>query len=184
MTSGMAPKLSSPPDRKAAEAVLLDLYGIKGEASELVGELDRNFLISIAGAPRYILKIYHAGADGEVLDFQNRALRHVLDRDRALPVPRPVADSKGREISVLAMADGSSRHVRLLEFLPGRLMGDLRPYPPRLLRSLGGYLARLDRALAGFEHPAMNRDHLWATTSAPRVPIPSGRMATPARRPR
>lgn len=168
MTSGTTATLPACPDTSGAEAVLLDLYGIDGRASELVGELDRNFLISIDGAPRYVLKIYHAGADAEALDFQNRALRHILARDQALPVPRPVADTMGREISRAVLADGMSRHVRLLEFLPGRLMGELRPYPPRLLRSLGGYLARLDRALAGFEHPAMNRDHLWAMTSTPR----------------
>ena len=155
-------------EAKSAEALLADLYGLEGRASELVGELDRNFLISVGGAPRYVLKIYHAGADGDALDFQNRALRHVLTRDSSLPVPRPVADMKGREISLVTLADGSTRHVRLLEFLPGRLMGDLRPYPPRLLSSLGGYLARLDRALADFDHPAMNRDNLWAMTSTPR----------------
>lgn len=168
MISGTAATLPAGLDAKSAAAVLLELHGIAGQASDLVGELDRNFLISIEGAPRYVLKIYHAGADGDVLDFQNRALRHVLARDAELPVPRPIADAKGREISTIVLAAGSPRHVRLLEYLPGRLMGDLRPYSPRLLRSLGVYLARLDRALAGFEHPAMDRQHMWALTSAPR----------------
>ncbi len=155
-------------DTAAAEAVLHRLYGISGTAGALVGELDRNFLISLEGAPRYVLKIYHAEAEAPVLDFQNRALDHVLSQDPDLPVPRPLADLEGRELSSTGLADGSTRFVRLLAYLPGRLMGEMRPYSLRLLRSLGAYLGRLDRALATFAHPAMDRDFLWPLTNAPR----------------
>ncbi|HET8727652.1 MAG TPA: aminotransferase class III-fold pyridoxal phosphate-dependent enzyme, partial [Alphaproteobacteria bacterium] len=140
---------------------------LAGTAAELAGELDQNFLLTAEDGSRYVLKVYHAGADRAVLDFQNRALEHVGARDPGLPVPRPVADRNGRLIATVDLPDGSERLVRLLEWLPGRLLGETRPYGAALLRSLGAYLGRLDRALADFAHSAMDRPILWAIDRAP-----------------
>jgi hypothetical protein len=51
--------------------------------------------------------------------------------------------------------------VRLLEYIPGRVMADYRPFSPELLRDLGGALARLDRTLADYEAPAFGREFFW-----------------------
>ena len=129
------------------------------------GELDQNFLMTV-GDRGYVLKIYRAGAERDVLDLQDTALRHVLARDGAMGVPRPIADREGATISTIAAPDGTTRFVRLLDWLPGTLMGEFRPYGAGLLRSLGGFLGRLDRALGDFRHPAEARKLLWAMTSA------------------
>ena len=72
-----------------ATAVLRRLYGLASEAQELAGELDQNFLMTV-GDRFYVLKIYRAGAERDVLDLQDAALRHVLARDAGLAVPRPI----------------------------------------------------------------------------------------------
>jgi 4-aminobutyrate aminotransferase-like enzyme/Ser/Thr protein kinase RdoA (MazF antagonist) len=151
-----------------AGAIARQLYGLAGELRELAGELDQNFLVTGAADKRFVLKIYRAGAEEAVLELQDLALRHLLADDDSIAVPRPVADGEGRSISIARAPDGSTRFVRLLEWLPGRLMGEVRPYGPALLRSLGRFLGRLDRSLVDFQHPAQQRDLLWAISSAPR----------------
>jgi 4-aminobutyrate aminotransferase-like enzyme/Ser/Thr protein kinase RdoA (MazF antagonist) len=148
-----------------AAAVLRHLYGLGGKAQELAGELDQNFLMTV-GDRGYVLKIYRTDAERDVLDLQDAALRHVLARDGSMAVPRPIADREGATISTITAPDGTIRFVRLLDWLPGTLMGEFRPYSAALLRSLGGFLGRLDRALGDFRHPAEERKHLWAMTSA------------------
>ena len=130
----------------------------------------------------YVLKIYRAGAERDVLDLQDAALRHVLARDAGMAVPRPIADGEGATISTIAAPDGTTRLVRLLDWLPGTLMGEFRPYSAALLRSLGRFLGRLDRALGDFRHPAEARKLLWAMTSALEHRALLTHIADPAKR--
>jgi 4-aminobutyrate aminotransferase-like enzyme/Ser/Thr protein kinase RdoA (MazF antagonist) len=154
-------------DLSEAARVLDRLYGLHGSLEELPGELDRNFLVTVAPDQRFVLKIYGTAANAEVLDFQNAALAHIALHDQALPVPRVVPDRSGNTTAETGLADGTTRLVRMLTWLPGRTMGGSGPSEPQLLRSLGEFLARLDRALEDFRHAAMERPLLWALTSAP-----------------
>ncbi|MDR6294190.1 MULTISPECIES: aminotransferase class III-fold pyridoxal phosphate-dependent enzyme [Inquilinus] len=165
-----------------AESLFRTAWGIDARAQALAGELDQNFLMTAADGGRHVLKLYHAGADAAVLDFQDGGLLHLADRDPSLPAPRPVPAQDGRLTVPVAMADGSTRLARVLDWLPGRLMGESRPYGPALLRSLGAYLGRLDRALADFSHPAQDRPLRWAITAAPQARELLPHVADPARR--
>jgi Ser/Thr protein kinase RdoA (MazF antagonist) len=158
-TSSPRPALDLP----EAAVILSRLYGLQGTLEELPGELDRNFLVTVAPERRFVLKIYGTAANAEVLDFQNAALAHIALHDAALPVPRVEKDRDGKVITQAQLADGSRRLVRLLSWLPGKTMGGSAPYEPPLMRSLGEFLARLDRALEGFQHAAMDRPLLWAS---------------------
>ena len=53
-----------------AEQILFQLYGIKGKASELPGEIDFNFRIKVKDGEGYILKISRPNEDENYLDFQ------------------------------------------------------------------------------------------------------------------
>jgi 4-aminobutyrate aminotransferase-like enzyme/Ser/Thr protein kinase RdoA (MazF antagonist) len=56
----------------------------------------------------------------------------------------------------------TSCRVRLVSFVPGRLMQDVRaPAPAGLLRSVGTRIAHLNRALVGFFHPALAQPIAW-----------------------
>ncbi len=165
-----------------AERALETLYGVQGRAEELPGELDRNFLVSDEGGPRYVLKVYHVGANTEVLDFQNHALAHVAQHGQGLTAMSVVRDRHGHETSKLTLPDGTTRWVRLLTWLPGGVMAEHRPYSPRLLYGLGHYLGRLDRALAQVSHPAMQRHLLWAMRRAPEHRDLLAHIADPERR--
>ena len=60
-----------------ATRVLKDLYGIDAELSGLYGELDDNFLATMANGEKRILKIMHVGCDPQRVDFQCEAMLHL-----------------------------------------------------------------------------------------------------------
>ena len=165
-----------------AEALFRTAWGRDARAQALAGELDQNFLMTAADGSCHVLKLYHAGADEAVLDFQNQALLHLAARDPALPAPQPVPASDGRLVVPVPTDDGPARLARALDWLPGRLMGENRPYGPALLRSLGFYLGQLDRALEDFRHPAQDRPLRWAITAAPQARDLLPHIADPGRR--
>lgn len=125
-TSSPRPALDLP----EAAIILSRLYGLQGTLEELPGELDRNFLVTVAPERRFVLKIYGTAANAEVLDFQNAALAHIALHDASLPVPRVEKDRDGKAITQAQLADGSRRLVRLLSWLPGKTMGGSAPYEP------------------------------------------------------
>jgi 4-aminobutyrate aminotransferase-like enzyme/Ser/Thr protein kinase RdoA (MazF antagonist) len=62
-----------------------------------------------------------------------------------------------------AEATAVSCRVRLVTYLPGRLMQDVRASDADsgVVRSVGYHIAQLDRALAGFFHPALAQPIVW-----------------------
>jgi 4-aminobutyrate aminotransferase-like enzyme/Ser/Thr protein kinase RdoA (MazF antagonist) len=75
--------------------------------------------------------------------------------------------------------------VRLVSYLPGRLLQDSGAPGPRvsLLRSVGNQIARLDRALVGFFHPALAQPIAWDVRRAPALlPLLDGIQSMEVRR--
>ncbi len=134
-------------------------YGITGTLKELVSERDQNFQVETANAS-FVLKIANAREDRGFLDLQNAVLRHIEATDATLGVQRLVPGREGADIVDWHM--GSAIHaVRLLTYLPGRLLSSVA-VTPALLESLGGFMGRLSQALQGFGHPAAHRPgFLW-----------------------
>ena len=48
--------------------------------------------------------------------------------------------------------------MRLLTYLPGVPLADVKPHTADLLAQIGRFLAQMDRSLLDFSHPAMRRD--------------------------
>jgi 4-aminobutyrate aminotransferase-like enzyme/Ser/Thr protein kinase RdoA (MazF antagonist) len=171
-----------PVDVATAERVARDLYGLSAQATPLDGERDRNYRLDTADGGRLVLKFIDHEADDVVVDGQSAALAHLAEQSPLLPVPRVVRTLSGDLVGVAPIAGrddrdvtGMSCRVRLVTYLPGRLMQDVAtadvaaaaaatPHTsPRasLLRSVGNHIAQLDRALAGFFHPALAQPIVW-----------------------
>ncbi len=159
----------APPVGVEEAAVLLRrLYGVEGAIEPLPSERDHNFRVRTGGGKDFVLKIAHPGEARAVTEFQTQALRHIADVDPGLPVPRVVPSLDGRFDSELAPGGGPRRIVRLLTYLPGRLLIQA-PRSGRQDRALGTFLARLGRAMRGFIHPAAAQsDLLWDIRQMPR----------------
>jgi Ser/Thr protein kinase RdoA (MazF antagonist) len=97
-----------------AENILLDLYGIKGEAQRLPGEYDMNFKVSLDQTTRYILKISRPGEDLESLHFQQELLDHITQYAKHIQAPETFADLSGNSIAFYVDQSKNKRAVRLL----------------------------------------------------------------------
>ncbi|MBS0419336.1 MAG: aminotransferase class III-fold pyridoxal phosphate-dependent enzyme [Proteobacteria bacterium] len=181
MVEGLLALRGQPPavDTTTAESVALDLYGLTARATPLEGERDRNFRLDTSDGRRLVLKFIDPEADEVVVDGQSAALAHIAATAPLLSVPRVVGTRGGELVGVVPLAGGGaaagggvgrggqgsaavSCRVRLVSFVPGRLMQEVRsPAPAGLLRSVGTRIAHLDRALVGFFHPALAQPIAW-----------------------
>jgi 4-aminobutyrate aminotransferase-like enzyme/Ser/Thr protein kinase RdoA (MazF antagonist) len=76
-------------------------------------------------------------------------------------VPLVCATPAGELITTTSAAGGAKHFVRLLSYLPGKLLAHINPHTPELLRSLGRVLGTLDHAFEDFSHPAADRPLKW-----------------------
>ncbi|GAB4115231.1 MAG: aminotransferase class III-fold pyridoxal phosphate-dependent enzyme [Roseiflexaceae bacterium] len=145
---------------EAAEIAALH-YGIHAEAVALPGEYDQNIRLTTAQGEQFVLRIAHVGEDADLLEAQNAALEHVAAHAPGYHFQRLIRSLQGQALVRIPSPDGGDHLVRLLTFVPGRLMAESRPHSPALLQSLGGTLAALDQALLSFAHPATHRTLKW-----------------------
>ncbi|WP_064693404.1 aminotransferase [Rhizobium aegyptiacum] len=148
----------SRPDVTIAEAeeILLAHYSLSGTLTELGSQQDRNYRID-SDRGRYVLKICHAAYETRELEAQNAALQYLKRREDAPRVPKVIATNDGREIVVL----GRGYQVRLLEFLEGQGLTEMKYLAPASVAALGALCARLAQALAEFDHPGLDRSLQW-----------------------
>jgi len=160
-----------------AEAVRFaeELYGISATAKALPGEYDDNFHLtathpeakdgSVHGLG-YVLKVMHPAREQSFIDMQCRAMQHLAQRAPHLNLPRVVPGRDGNVFRPITAADGSSRLVWLLTFVPGTVLAQVRPHTPELLGTLGHLLGEMDAALQSFSHPAAHRELKWDLSRA------------------
>jgi Ser/Thr protein kinase RdoA (MazF antagonist) len=144
-----------------AERAARELFGIEGAVSPLPSERDQNFLIADPVRGKLVLKIANRDDGAALLDFQHQAMSRVAQATCAIEVPRTLASRSGEGIAVLRTALGAPHCVRVLSWLDGALLADVRPRGRILLESIGAAMAQVDLALEGFVHPAMHRALQW-----------------------
>jgi Ser/Thr protein kinase RdoA (MazF antagonist) len=156
---GLAAAHAAMTEDEAAE-LAASCYGMGGRFVRLATEKDDTFRIDADDGGRYILKVANPHeADGEI-DLQVRLLRHVAQRDPAIPVPRLVPDLRGRACFPILDRAGQRRLVRTITFLSGTVLDDTEPAAAERER-IGEVLARLRLATADFRHPAEGRALAW-----------------------
>ncbi len=169
-------------DGRTAEALAERAFGVVGRAEPLPSERDQNFRVTTADAAAFVLKIANATERAEVLDFENAALDHLAEHAPWLAVPRVCPSLSGGPIVMAAGPDGRGHMVRLLTWVPGRVLAEVRPHTEELLASLGRRAAEANRAFEGFSHPAMTREFPWSLPATPWIAAELHRFADPARR--
>lgn len=147
---------------ETVESFLAEEYGFHGTLDPLPSERDQNFRVSVAGRPRYVVKIANAAEDADVVDLQHDAMAHLAAV--GIGCPRPVEARDGHTIGTL-----EGHLFRVLTFLPGQLLALRTDRSPALLTDFGSFLARLTKGFAGFDHPAAGRHIQWDVTLAAKV---------------
>lgn len=144
------------------ENLALRLYGINiAQKKELNAYDDRNYLIVpdarfknpiiTQGCPHgYVLKVLNALDSKKLafIDAQTKLLKFVSEQ--GISCPRPVQNVYGRNYS-LEPIRGSEHVIRLLEFVPGKLLNEVS-LTDHLFYQAGVFIANFDRVVAKFEH--------------------------------
>lgn len=154
-------------DVESAASIAEQYFGVRASARELPSERDQNFLLTNRDGEKFVLKIANALESKDVLEAQNAVLRHLAKR---LSFCQGVMQaSSGEEIVAIQTANGATHLVRLVQYLQGVPLAELKTHPPELLLDLGCRLGEMDRALADFDHPAIHRDFHWDLANGNRV---------------
>ncbi|HEY1481081.1 MAG TPA: phosphotransferase, partial [Candidatus Acidoferrum sp.] len=154
-------RVAPPVDSSEATRLASDLYGLTATANRLPGEYDDNFHLISADGHAFVLKIMHPAREESFVDMQCRALTHLAQRAPHLALPRVCPTARGALFALQTIADGTSRLIWLLTFLPGETLVNVKPHSSELLESFGRLLGELDSALLDFSHPAAARDLKW-----------------------
>ena len=144
-----------------ASRMALELYGLRVEAHTLPGERDCNFYLKTETGQELVLKIAPAVEQQETIDLQNKALEHLATHDPELLLPYVCVTTEGKTIATLTNTDGVTHFVRILTYIPGKVLAEIRPHSPELLYSLGSLIGKMDSALQDFTHTAAHRTLKW-----------------------
>ncbi len=152
-----------------AQKFAQELYGITASARPLPSDRDQNFHLKDESGQEFVLKIANAGEQKEALDFQNKAIEHLAKQAHLADFTRVRPTRNGEQIATVPGKNGLTHFVRLLTYLPGKTLGNVKPHTPKLLHSLGAFLGKVDAAFENFTHPAMHQDLKWDVSRAGQV---------------
>jgi len=150
-----------------ALVIAKDVFGVVGEIRELPSERDRNFYLLTDVGEEYVLKIAATSEPRAILEFQNQAMRHLQKSAEGVRSSRIISTRSGEPIGVVDDAAGVSHFVRLVSYLPGKVMAEVNPHSAKFLQELGVFFGHLSKALDSFTHPAANRELYWDLKRAP-----------------
>ncbi|MDA7966504.1 aminotransferase class III-fold pyridoxal phosphate-dependent enzyme [Ruegeria sp.] len=144
------------------EAIARDIFGLSGQFKTLDSERDLNFRVTTDTGEAFVLKIANSDEDPGVVDYQTQALLHIQAQDPDLLVPRVVPTLDGEPMTTVGGQAGETHIVRMLSYLPGRVLLETGDISVAARRDLGRMMARLDLALRGFFHPCARNANPWA----------------------
>lgn len=154
-------------DVESAVAIANEYFGIRVSARQLPSERDQNFLLTDRAGEKFVLKIANALEVPEFIEAQNAVLKHLAARVSFCQ--RLVPAASGHETVIVRGLTGAKHLLRMVQYLPGVPLAEIKPHAAALLRDLGRKLGELDRALADFDHPAVHRDFHWDLANGNRV---------------
>jgi Ser/Thr protein kinase RdoA (MazF antagonist) len=142
-------------------ALAAERYGLTVSATPLPSYMDQNFRLRDAEDGRqFVFKISNGTESSELLRAESAVLARLHSASPPIGCPGVMATTSGEELWTVE-ADGDRHLVRLLSYLPGRLLADLPSHSPALVSSIGRFLGRLSRALEGFDHAGTRRTLEW-----------------------
>ncbi len=166
--SGIAEKRPRFSPEEAA-GLARSLYGLTGDLRALPSERDQNYRLTAENGEVYVLKISGAGEQRSILELQHDALDHLAGRFEGTVWPRVCRTKDGSGITRIDGRNGLRHLVRMLTYIEGRPLCEIRPHSPGLLRNLGGFLGRLTRALRDFSHAEKQPELIWNMDNGPDV---------------
>ncbi len=148
-------------------ALLQQEYGLNATLKALPSERDQNFQVIASNGQNYVLKIANQHEKAAFLEAQNQLLDHL--EKSGIAATKIVPTTQGEAAIQICAGSGEHYWARLVTFLEGQPLGQIRPHPPALGGEIGRYLGRFNRAAAQFDHPALHRNFDWDLAQGPAI---------------
>ncbi|MGI9229759.1 MAG: aminotransferase class III-fold pyridoxal phosphate-dependent enzyme [Gammaproteobacteria bacterium] len=140
------------------------------KVTELGGYIDQNFLLECDTGDKFVCKVHDGREQRAVLDFQNRTMQHLSAKLHTPAFPQIIKSNSGEEITEISSETGQQCLVRVLIYLEGTLLKDVKKFSPALLGNVGKTMGEMDMALQGFYHAAANRPDIpWDLKNTPQI---------------
>ena len=148
---------------KQVKKIVADLYRIEGEYKELNCERDISYRIRTGSDQAYIVKISNAADSEGVVDFQVKALKHIVEQDSDMQVPRVIPTKDDKSFDWVQSDSGDRHMIRILTYVKGDTMDNTpAAFNHQTRYNIGRMVGRLTRSLRNFYHPyAGSNVHLW-----------------------
>ncbi|MBC8184102.1 aminotransferase class III-fold pyridoxal phosphate-dependent enzyme [candidate division KSB1 bacterium] len=141
-------------------------YNIDGKIHRLVSYDDQNFLVTDKKNTKHVLKISNTIEKKEFLNAQSEVLKYLKKKCSNYQFPNHFETAEGKIILSIKDDSGFSYFARLLNYVPGTFLRDLKNHSENLLYKFGEFLATMDKALLEFDHPAFHRNFTWDLKNA------------------
>ncbi len=135
-----------------------DLVCLDQEA--LGGEVDQNVKVVDGSGRFHFVRVTLAGPGSVDVAWQNAVLDHLAATVPDLPLPRVVRTTSGASQVDLQHA-GQPFVLRVMTWIPGRVLAEIDHQPLALLHELGATAGRMSLGLAGMAQPAGLAAHDW-----------------------
>ncbi|MEM7416990.1 MAG: aminotransferase class III-fold pyridoxal phosphate-dependent enzyme [Gemmatimonadota bacterium] len=137
-------------------------FGLAGPLTPLAGERDLNFRLDQDDGSRYVVKVSSPDESDVILEIEADLMAHVARITGFSPAP--VASAAGAHVVHFdGDREGESFRLRVVEYLEGGLLADVKPRTAALLTDLGARVADLVSALGAYpDHPPARIDFEWA----------------------
>ncbi len=142
-------------------------YGFSVSCNELDGERDQNFLLTTEEGERYVLKITNPVEQDSFIEAQIDVLKFLSGKMSLCPAI--VRDKKGNDISEIETLSGDKYRTRMVTYLRGKPMGQLKGHPLELIKDLGIKLGSIDKVLAKYMNKGFKREFIWDLSNFERV---------------
>jgi hydroxylysine kinase len=144
---------------EVAARVALGQFGVQGELAEMLSERDQIFLIRVASADKYIMRLSGARESSDAIEAQTALLLELTSRCPEIAVPRPCKGRSGTFIEVVEEV-GQKYRARLFSYVDGRPIAN-RSISKGLLTDIGRSLALIDKALSGLRMRGLNKELIF-----------------------
>ena len=162
LVSSLPPRFS----KEEVKKIVKEIYDLDVKVNHLVSDIGQNFHIADQSGKEYVFKIANPEENKEMLDMQNKTMEHIADNNKSINSPRVYKTGKGEEIVLIKNKDGLSYNARMLTYLQGIFLSDVKYHSSDLLYSLGEKLGSMDKTLTDFYHPAAYRYWHWDLKNA------------------
>lgn len=133
----------------------------------LPGEIDLNFYLETENDTTFTFKISRPGADLTTIDLQQSALQWANRHTLPIELPYPIPSRTEQMIAIEKDENGQERILRMVQWVGGKVLAEVRPKSLALLQQLGAAYGALCRSLQGFDHPGGHRFFKWDLAQLP-----------------